>query len=89
MRDGEKKNYEIPVIIVQNSWNQRLLRQSFCTLLEVFTSGMSLSDRSLFSISSQFRSLSLNNILDENIQQNMRSFIRQSKGQFLQSSCVL
>lgn len=36
----------------------------FCTLLEVFSSGTSLSDRSLFSISSQFLSLSLNNILE-------------------------
>lgn len=86
----EKKNNEMPLIIVQYSWNQILFRQSYCTLLEVFTSGMSLSDRSLFSISSQFRSLSLNNILDENIQQNAHSlFIRLSKGSFLHSSFVL
>lgn len=42
--------------------------KSGSTLLDVFSSGVSLSDRSLFSISSQFLSLSLNNILEkENI----------------------
>lgn len=39
-------------------------RMSFCTLLDVFRRGKSLSDRNLFSISSQFLSLSLNNILE-------------------------
>lgn len=40
-----------------------LCKLGIYTLLEVFRSGTSLSDFSLLSISSQFLSLSLNNIL--------------------------
>lgn len=40
-------------------------RERLSTLLDVFWSGISLSDRSLLSISSQFRSLSLNSILEK------------------------
>lgn len=39
--------------------------KSLSTLLDVFRRGISLSERSLFSISSQFLSLSLNNILEK------------------------